>query len=137
MMCVCAPPPASLRSRATHRPLTLLSPFKQNPQNNQVLFTFAPTFLELGFVLALLATRFSPAVAALVGVTFEAYCCWTLALTQAAVDVRKQVNALDNMTTSKAVDALLNAETVALFDNSKLEVCVRGGGLCLEGVGGC
>ena len=93
-----------------------------NKTKNKVLFTFAPTFLELAFVLALLATRFSPAVAALVGVTFAAYCAWTLTLTQAAVDVRKQVNALDNMTTSKAVDALLNAETVALFDNTKLEV---------------
>lgn len=41
---------------------------------------------------------------------------------QAAVEVRKQVNQLDNLTTSKAVDALLNAETVALFGNRQLEV---------------
>jgi hypothetical protein len=41
---------------------------------------------------------------------------------QAAVEVRKQVNQLDNLTTSKAVDALLNAETVALFNNRQLEV---------------
>jgi ABC-type transport system involved in Fe-S cluster assembly fused permease/ATPase subunit len=41
---------------------------------------------------------------------------------QAAVEVRKQVNQLDNLTTSKAVDALLNAETVALFGNKHLEV---------------
>jgi hypothetical protein len=38
------------------------------------------------------------------------------------VEVRKQVNQLDNLTTSKAVDALLNAETVALFNNRQLEV---------------
>lgn len=43
---------------------------------------------------------------------------------QAAVEVRKQVNQLDNLTTSKAVDALLNAETVALFGNRQLEVRV-------------
>lgn len=45
-----------------------------------------------------------------------------LVLLQAAVEVRKQVNQLDNLTTSKAVDALLNAETVALFGNRQLEV---------------
>ncbi|KAF6263058.1 ABC family transporter: mitochondrial ATM1-like protein [Scenedesmus sp. NREL 46B-D3] len=87
-----------------------------------VLFTFAPTFIELVFVVGLLATRFSPMVALLVGGTFAVYVAWTLAMTQAAVEVRKQVNQLDNLTTSKAVDALLNAETVALFNNRQLEV---------------
>jgi ABC-type transport system involved in Fe-S cluster assembly fused permease/ATPase subunit len=36
-----------------------------------------------------------------------------------AVEVRKRVNTLDNLTTTKAVDALLNAETVALFNNRR------------------
>ena len=36
--------------------------------------------------------------------------------------VRKRVNILDNKTTSKAVDALLNYETVKLFNNEQLEV---------------
>ena len=36
---------------------------------------------------------------------------------QAATEVRKEVNKLDNLTTGKAVDALLNFETVALFNN--------------------
>jgi ABC-type transport system involved in Fe-S cluster assembly fused permease/ATPase subunit len=36
---------------------------------------------------------------------------------------RKRVNKLDNLTTSKAVDALLNYETVKLFNNEQLEVC--------------
>lgn len=38
-------------------------------------------------------------------------------LSQAATDIRKEVNVLDNQTTGKAVDALLNYETVALFNN--------------------
>lgn len=38
-------------------------------------------------------------------------------LLQAATDIRKEVNVLDNQTTGKAVDALLNYETVALFNN--------------------
>lgn len=38
------------------------------------------------------------------------------------LQVRKRVNILDNKTTSKAVDALLNYETVKLFNNEQLEV---------------
>jgi ABC-type transport system involved in Fe-S cluster assembly fused permease/ATPase subunit len=87
-----------------------------------VLFTFAPTAVELCLVLALLWGAFSPLVAGLVGLTFLVYVCWTVSITQLSVDVRKRVNSLDNLATSKAVDALLNAETVALFDNAKLEV---------------
>lgn len=47
-----------------------------------VLFTFAPTFIELVFVVSLLATRFSPMVAALVGGTFLLYVAWTITMTQ-------------------------------------------------------
>ena len=35
--------------------------------------------------------------------------------------MRKEVNELDNRTTGKAVDALLNYETVKLFNNEQLE----------------
>ena len=53
----------------------------------------------------------------------SAYCrnkdkiCWV----QAATEVRKEVNELDNLTTGKAVDVLLNYETVKLFNNEQLE----------------
>ena len=40
---------------------------------------------------------------------------------QAATEVRKEVNKLDNQTTGKAIDALLNFETVALFNNQVLQ----------------
>ena len=41
---------------------------------------------------------------------------------QAATEVRKEVNELDNLTTGKAVDVLLNYETVKLFNIEQLEV---------------
>jgi hypothetical protein len=47
-----------------------------------VLFTFAPTALELVFVIAVLAARFSAVTAGLVAATFVLYVTWTLALTQ-------------------------------------------------------
>ncbi|GIL88785.1 hypothetical protein Vretimale_19621 [Volvox reticuliferus] len=87
-----------------------------------VIFTFLPTGLELGAVAALLASRFGPLLAAILGVTFAAYVTWTVLMTQIATDVRKEVNHLDNQASSKAVDALLNFETVTLFNNQRLEV---------------
>ena len=41
---------------------------------------------------------------------------------QAATEIRREVNELDNQTTGKAVDALMNYETVKLFNNEQLEV---------------
>lgn len=87
-----------------------------------LIFTLLPTFVNFLFVCSLLGSAFSPAVALCVGATFVAYVAWSVALTQAAVEVRKRVNQLDNQTSSKAIDALLNYETVALFNNQKLEI---------------
>ena len=43
-------------------------------------------------------------------------------LTSLRLQARKKVNKLDNLTTGKAVDALLNYETVKLFNNEQFEV---------------
>lgn len=87
-----------------------------------VVFTFMPTAIELILVCTLLAQRFKPAVALAVLATFVAYVAWTTVMTKAATEVRKEVNELDNLTTGKAVDVLLNYETVKLFNNEQLEV---------------
>lgn len=49
---------------------------------------------------------------------------WLPANTGLPLQSRRQVNELDNLTTGKAVDALLNYETVKLFNNEQLEVGV-------------
>ncbi len=41
---------------------------------------------------------------------------------QAATDYRKEMIEFDNQTTAKTVDALINFETVKLFNNERLEV---------------
>ncbi|XP_024541732.1 ABC transporter B family member 23, mitochondrial [Selaginella moellendorffii] len=87
-----------------------------------VVFTFVPTILELLLVCGLLAKQVSPIVAAVVVVTFTAYVAWTFYITQAAALSRKEVNKLDELASGKAVDALLNYETVVQFNNQKLEV---------------
>ncbi|KAH8949613.1 hypothetical protein BDL97_10G041600 [Sphagnum fallax] len=87
-----------------------------------VVFTFIPTVVELVLVCGLLAQKVSGMVAGIVLVTFTAYVAWTVHITTQAAESRKQVNKLENLATGKAVDALLNYETVVQFNNQKLEV---------------
>jgi ABC-type transport system involved in Fe-S cluster assembly fused permease/ATPase subunit len=86
-----------------------------------VVFTFAPTALELTLVCALLWKAFSWHVVAIVLATFVAYVAWTVRMTGYSADLRKIANAMDGETTGKAVDALLNYETVSVFGNVRME----------------
>tara|TARA_B110000977_G_scaffold109998_1_gene143100 strand:- start:3412 stop:5031 length:1620 start_codon:yes stop_codon:yes gene_type:complete len=86
-----------------------------------VVFTFAPTALELTLVCALLWKAFSWHVVAIVLTTFALYVSWTVKMTGYSADLRKIANVMDGETTGKAVDALLNYETVSVFGNVELE----------------
>ena len=77
-----------------------------------VVFTLLPTGLELALVCATLGRLFNPAVVASVAVTFAVYVAWTLRYIELSAQARKNVNELDAQTSGKAVDALLNYETV-------------------------
>lgn len=87
-----------------------------------VVFTLAPTALELIAVCALLAGSFRSHVSLLVLATFAAYTVWTVALTWAATRIRREVKDLDNVNSGRAVDALLNVEAVKLSAAEMLEV---------------
>ncbi|GAQ82134.1 mitochondrial ABC transporter ATM [Klebsormidium nitens] len=86
-----------------------------------IVFTLVPTVVELVLVCGLLAKQVSTAFAGVVLLTFAAYVAWTVALTKASMASRKEVNNLNNLTSGKVVDALLNYETVAQFNNQALE----------------
>ena len=86
-----------------------------------VVFTFLPTVIELVAVCALLWHVFSGAIVGIVLAAFAAYVAWTIALTSLAASRRTEANRLDGLATGKAVDALLNYETVATFGNVGLE----------------
>lgn len=86
-----------------------------------VVFTFLPTFVELVLVCWLLSKALSPSVSLIVLLTFGIYGIYTVHVTTLAAEKRRQVNTLENLTTSKTVDALINYETVTLFNNQDLE----------------
>lgn len=77
-----------------------------------IVFTLMPTFLELILVCGTLGSLFNGAVAAAVAATFAVYVAFTAHYIRLSAQVRKDLNDLDTRTSGKAVDALLNYETV-------------------------
>ena len=86
-----------------------------------VIFTFIPTFVELALVSAVLWKTFSWHVVAVLLSTFCCYVQWTMHMTGVSASKRKLANTMDGLSTGKAVDALLNYETVSNFGNVNLE----------------
>ena len=80
-----------------------------------------PTALELIFVCALLGYYFNWVYVAIVLVTVAAYMLFTLAASEWRMAIRREMNDSDTEANTKAIDSLLNYETVKYFGNEGLE----------------
>lgn len=87
-----------------------------------MVFNVMPTILEVSIVCAILATRFGPSFAAVAATTVGAYTVFTFGTTQWRTKFRKDMNKADTAASSKAIDSLLNFETVKYFGNEEHEV---------------
>lgn len=87
-----------------------------------MVFNVVPTLVEVSVVCAVLAARFGPQYAAVAASTVALYTVFTFATTSWRSTFRKQMNDADSAATSKAVDSLLNYETVKYFGNEEHEV---------------
>ena len=85
------------------------------------LFSIFPTFVELALVSAILLRLYDPSFAIIIILTITAYLGFTLAMTQWQVRYRKEMNKLDVAASMKAIDSLLNYETVKYFTAEKAE----------------
>ena len=86
-----------------------------------MLFSIIPVILEFTLVAAVLLTHFDWRFAA---VTFSAvvvYIAYTIAITEWRTAIRREANELDSQASSKAIDSLLNYETVKYFNNEEYE----------------
>lgn len=86
-----------------------------------MVFNVAPTMLEVGIVCGILATRFGPEFAGVAAATVATYTVFTFGTTHWRTAFRKQMNRADTAASSKAVDSLLNFETVKYFGNEEHE----------------
>src|SRR5579863_3135285 len=80
-----------------------------------VLLQIAPTVVELVLIVTVLLVHFDWRYVVLIGVTVTAYMWFTYAATQWRIGIRRTMNDSDNDANAKAIDALLNYETVKYF----------------------
>ena len=85
------------------------------------LYTIVPTLVELGLVLTLLGTRFDMGFVWITLVALVCYAAFTITVTEWRTTYRRQMNELDSKAHTRAIDALLNYETVKYFNNEAFE----------------
>eukprot|EP00177_Eucheuma_denticulatum_P008374 GFKZ01015235.1.p1 GENE.GFKZ01015235.1~~GFKZ01015235.1.p1 ORF type:complete len:706 (-),score=88.60 GFKZ01015235.1:411-2528(-) len=86
-----------------------------------MVFNVAPTIVEVSIVCAILASRFGGPFAAVAAGTVAMYTVFTFGTTHWRIRFRKEMNHADTRASSKAVDSLLNFETVKYFGNEEHE----------------
>jgi ATP-binding cassette subfamily B protein len=86
-----------------------------------LLFQIVPTLLEIGMVSAILWWFYDWRFAAVTFVTILAYVGYTLSLTQWRLKFRRRMLEAESEAHTKAIDSLLNYETVKYFANEDHE----------------
>lgn len=86
-----------------------------------LLFNILPTFFEIGLVCVVLWKMFDGWLALATGATVTLYMAYTLAVTEWRTKFRRQMNETDSEANTKAIESLLNYETVKYFGNEEHE----------------
>ncbi|OXR48420.1 MULTISPECIES: ABC transporter ATP-binding protein/permease [unclassified Pusillimonas] len=89
---------------------------------NFTVFNILPTLLEIGMVAIILFWRYDFWFAVITLGTIAAYIIFTLVVTEKRMVYRRSMNDLDSKANSKAIDALINYETVKYFGNERYEL---------------
>jgi len=85
------------------------------------LFSILPTLVEIVLVLGYLITHYNGTFAAITGVALLLYIGFTVSITEWRTQFRRTMNELDSKANTKAIDSLLNYETVKYFSNEEYE----------------
>ena len=88
---------------------------------NFMLFNILPTLLEISLVMAILITNYDIWFAIIIMATLVAYISLTLIVTERRMIFRRTMNDMDSKANTRAVDSLLNYETVKYFGNEAWE----------------
>jgi ATP-binding cassette subfamily B protein len=85
------------------------------------LFSIVPTFIEVVLVLSILGIKFDAWFAWITIAALVCYIVFTVSITEWRTQFRKEANEFDSAAHQKAVDSLLNYETVKYFNNEGFE----------------
>ena len=86
-----------------------------------MLFSIVPLILELLFVAGIFLWHFGPSFLAVIVGTIVLYVFFTFRVTEWRVKIRRNMNEKDTDANQKAVDALMNYETVKYFSAERRE----------------
>ena len=85
------------------------------------LYSIVPTLIEVTMVLVLLGTQFDMGYVWITLGALVLYVFFTVTVTEWRTQFRRRMNELESSSQSKAIDSLLNYETVKYFNNEAFE----------------
>ena len=85
------------------------------------LYSVVPTLIEVALVLGILAVKFDMWFAGITLAALVLYIIFTIGVTEWRTQYRRMANEFDSAAHTKAVDSLLNYETVKYFNNEGFE----------------
>jgi len=86
-----------------------------------MLFSIIPVILEFTLVAAVLFAKFDWRFVAVTFAAVIVYIAFTIGITEWRTAIRKRANELDSKANTRAIDSLLNYETVKYFNNEEFE----------------
>ncbi len=92
-----------------------------------LMFNIVPTLFEIITVAIIFATLFSPWFALVTLIAVASYITFTVIVTQWRNRFIREANAADNNSNTRAIDSLLNYETVKYFNNEHYEASTYDG----------
>lgn len=88
---------------------------------NFMLFNILPTLVEIGLVAAILLTKYDIWFSVITFATLGVYIMFTMAITEWRMIFRRTMNDMDSKANTRAIDSLINYETVKYFGNEAWE----------------
>jgi len=85
------------------------------------LYSILPTLVEIGLVLGILFFKYDLGFVLITLVSLTAYIVFTVMVSNWRISIRRAVNESDSAANTRAVDSLLNYETVKYFNNEAYE----------------
>jgi len=85
------------------------------------IYSILPTLVEMALVIGILLVRYKATFALITVVTLIAYITFTIIITNWRTALRREANELDTAANARAIDSLLNYETVKYFNNESWE----------------
>jgi len=86
-----------------------------------MIFSILPVILEFALVAAVLLNKFDWRFAAVTFGAVAIYISFTVLITEWRMEIRRRANELDSKANTRAIDSLLNYETVKYFGNEEFE----------------